>query len=93
MRLATVLMVFLSYRSGTLGLYQAMKILGYNSYHIYECVAVRGVTHVRLFHEAVVAQFNRLAGLKRYTRADFDKWLCDYDVSSMWPLQCETRAT
>ncbi|KAJ5619816.1 hypothetical protein N7510_003800 [Penicillium lagena] len=63
----------------TLGLYQAMKILGYNSYHIYECVAVRGVTHVQLFKEAIIAQYNRLAGVKRYTRTDFDKWLCDYD--------------
>lgn len=68
-----------------------MKILGYNSYHIYECVAVRGLTHMQIFKEGIIAQYNRLAGVKRYTRTDFDKWLCDYDVSSVFVFNPSLR--
>lgn len=69
------------FRSGTLGLYYAMQILGYNTYHIYECVAVNGVTHIKMFKEAITAQYNRLSGIKRYNQDDCNKWLEDYDVS------------
>lgn len=68
-------------RSGTLGLYRAMQILGYKSYHIYECCAVHGVPHIEILNEAITAQYNRLSGIRRYTKADLDKWLADYDVS------------
>ncbi|KAI9924688.1 hypothetical protein MW887_006540 [Aspergillus wentii] len=66
-------------RSGTLGLYRAMQILGYNSYHLYECVAVHGVQHMKIFKEAITAQYYPSSGVKRITRADCDKWLADYD--------------
>lgn len=58
-----------------------MKILGYNTYHIYECVAVNGVSHIKMFKEAITAQYNRLSGVKRYNQDDCNKWLADYDVS------------
>jgi hypothetical protein len=34
--------------------------------------------------EAITAQYNRLSGVKKYNRADYDKWLGDYDVSPMF---------
>ncbi|KAJ5754014.1 uncharacterized protein N7511_008167 [Penicillium nucicola] len=66
-------------RSGTLGLYQAMKILGFKTYHFYECIAVNGVPHMQAFTEGLIAQFNRIAGVKKFTKKDFDRWLGDYD--------------
>jgi hypothetical protein len=69
------------FSSGTLGLYKAMQILGYKPYHIYECCVYGGVPHLKVFKEAIIAEFNRLSGVRRYSRADYDKWLADYDVS------------
>ncbi|KAJ5456574.1 hypothetical protein N7530_011848 [Penicillium desertorum] len=66
-------------RSGTLGLYQAMRILGYKTYHFYECITVHGLPHMEICSEAITAQYNRLSGVKKYNRADYDKWLGDYD--------------
>ncbi|KAJ5675006.1 uncharacterized protein N7477_004940 [Penicillium maclennaniae] len=66
-------------RSGTLGLYRAMQILGYKAYHLFECVIVRGKDHMEVCEEAVIAQNNRFSGMKRYDRADFDKWFADYN--------------
>ncbi|KAJ5218204.1 uncharacterized protein N7498_000303 [Penicillium cinerascens] len=66
-------------RSGTLGLYKAMKILGYKPYHMYECCAIGGVPHMKVLKEAVTSEHNRLSGIKKYTKADYDKWLADYD--------------
>lgn len=42
---------------------------------------MHGVPHIKIFKEAITAQYNRLSGIKRYTKADLDKWLGDYDVS------------
>jgi hypothetical protein len=69
--------------SGTLGLYFAMNILGFKSYHLYECFLVGQLPHIGIFHEAIIAQYNKISGIKRYTRADFDKWMGDYDVSAV----------
>ncbi|KAJ5693174.1 hypothetical protein N7462_002597 [Penicillium macrosclerotiorum] len=66
-------------RSGTLGLYSAMQILGFRPYHLYECILVHGLSHMRVFKEAIIAQYNRMSGVKRYTRPDFEKWIGDYD--------------
>ncbi|KAJ5707158.1 hypothetical protein N7488_006959 [Penicillium malachiteum] len=66
-------------RSGTLGLYMAMKILGYNTYHIYECAAINGLDHLKVFNEGMIAQHNRLSGIKRYDKDDFEKWMPQYD--------------
>jgi hypothetical protein len=57
-----------------------MQILGYNVYHMFECVIVRGKSHMEICEEAVIAQNNRFSGIKRYDRADFDKWFAEYDV-------------
>lgn len=65
-------------RSGTYGLYKAMKMLGYRTYHVVEAMQ-RGAAHQNAASEALIAANNRLLGHKRYTRADFDKWLGEYD--------------
>lgn len=57
-----------------------MQILGYRTYHILECL-MHGLPHLEIFKEAITAQFNRLSGIKRYSKADLDKWLANYDVS------------
>ena len=62
-------------------MYNAMNMLGFKTYHFAECVLSHGLPHMRLFHEALTAQFNRLSGIKRYNKADFDKWMAEYDVS------------
>jgi hypothetical protein len=62
-------------------MYAAMNILGFKTYHFAECVLVQGLPHLRFFTEALTAQFNRLSGIKRYTKADFEKWMAEYDVS------------
>jgi hypothetical protein len=58
-----------------------MRILGYKTYHLYECMLVHGVPHMNVFAEAITAQHNDLSGLKKFNRADYDRWLGDYNVS------------
>ncbi|KAG5926551.1 hypothetical protein E4U42_003174 [Claviceps africana] len=65
-------------RTGTFSVYQAMKILGYKTYHMAECIT-SGVSHMQILDEAIHAQYNRFAGIQRYARADFDKWFAEYD--------------
>ncbi|KAJ5901197.1 hypothetical protein N7504_007190 [Penicillium tannophilum] len=67
-------------RSGTLGLYRALQILGFTPYHVYECFIVKGTEHTKIFTEAAIAHYNRLSGIKRLTRADCDKWWANYDA-------------
>ncbi|CAG8162822.1 unnamed protein product [Penicillium olsonii] len=66
-------------RSGTMGLYHAMKILGFKTYHLYECMVHCGTPHMEVCQEAVIAQCNDLSGIKKYSKADYEKWLGDYD--------------
>ncbi|KAJ5379551.1 hypothetical protein N7509_012670 [Penicillium cosmopolitanum] len=66
-------------RTGTLGLYRAMKILGYNPYHMYECCVVQGTPHMKTLQDAVTAQHNRFSGKRKFEKPDFDRWLGDYD--------------
>lgn len=69
-------------RTGTLGLYSAMKILGYKPIHMKEiCLdAHEGKSNsLGLLIESVTADMNRLSGLKRYDEKDFKKWFAPYD--------------
>lgn len=60
----------------------AMNMLGFKTYHFAECVLEKGLPHLRFFREAITAQYNRLSGVKRYNKADFEKWMAEYDVST-----------
>ncbi|KAL5361611.1 P-loop containing nucleoside triphosphate hydrolase protein [Aspergillus floccosus] len=78
-RKKTKLVIASCSRTGTLGLYSALKILGYHPYHMAELVLKGGVTHMKLMMESIVANRDRLSGIKRYNREDVEKWLADYD--------------
>lgn len=62
-----------------------MQILGFKPYHLFEAIAVHGVPHTQILKEAVTAQYNRLSGVKRYSRVDCEKWMAGYDVSLLIP--------
>ncbi|EXL39543.1 hypothetical protein FOCG_17855 [Fusarium oxysporum f. sp. radicis-lycopersici 26381] len=64
-------------RTGTLSLYKALTLLGYRTYHGAEVMA-RGVSHLEIFTEALNAKYFGVG--KPYGRAEFDKWLADYDA-------------
>lgn len=64
-----------------LSLYQALKMLGYKPYHMYE-VITNGVPHLQLFEEAIRCKYSGTA--KPYGKAEFDKWLADYDVKHLF---------
>lgn len=57
-----------------------MKILGYRPYHLFETVTVHGETHLKIFKEALIAQFNYFSGIRRLRKPDVEKWLADYDA-------------
>lgn len=58
-------------------MYQCFQMLGYKPYHMYECVK-NGITHMSLLNEALRNKY--LGKGKPYDKADFDKWLANYDV-------------
>ncbi|RWA11229.1 hypothetical protein EKO27_g3881 [Xylaria grammica] len=63
-------------RVGTFSLYQALGILGYKPYHMAE-VARGGIPQMALFEEALRCKY--LGAGKPYGKAEFDKWLAEYD--------------
>lgn len=66
---------------GTFSLYQALKMLGYTPYHMFE-VVTNGTPHLQLFDEAIRCKYSGTG--KPYGKAEFDKWLANYDVK--YPL-------
>ncbi|OAQ97018.1 hypothetical protein LLEC1_03895 [Akanthomyces lecanii] len=64
-------------RTGTFSMYQCFQMLGHKPYHMYECV-MNGVTHMSLLNESLRNKY--LGEGKPYDKADFDKWLANYDV-------------
>ncbi|CAI7673589.1 unnamed protein product [Penicillium bialowiezense] len=56
-----------------------MQILGFKTYHLYECIAVHGLPHMEVFEEAVIAQCNDLSGIKKFSKSDYERWLGEYD--------------
>lgn len=63
--------------NGTLGLYKALGVLGYNPYHLVTAFTA-GATHVRLIREGMAARMDGEG--KQYGREDFDKWFADNGV-------------
>ncbi|EGX92937.1 hypothetical protein CCM_04309 [Cordyceps militaris CM01] len=71
------LIVLSKSRTGTFSMYQCFQMLGYKPYHMYECV-MNGYTHMSLLNEALRNKY--LGEGKPYDKADFDKWLANYDT-------------
>ena len=69
-------------RNGTLGLYRAFQILGYQPYHFVTCFA-RGIPHMTLVTEGLRAKY--FGEGSPFGRAEFDKWFADYDVRATGP--------
>lgn len=63
-----------------MGLYEAMKILQYKPYHMAEVVGTGGILHMKVLEEAIAAQQDR-SGTKPYDKADFEKWMGEYDCA------------
>lgn len=57
-------------------------MIGYKPYHMWE-VTMHGVPHMRIFEEALRCKY--LGGGKPYGKAEFDKWLANYDVGMPFP--------
>ncbi|KAG5932547.1 hypothetical protein E4U53_001274 [Claviceps sorghi] len=77
-RTPTKVIVATASRTGTMSVYRAMQILGFKAYHMAECIG-GGVSQMQILDEAIHGEYNRFAGIQRYTKADFDKWFAEYD--------------
>ncbi|RAL05402.1 uncharacterized protein BO80DRAFT_461268 [Aspergillus ibericus CBS 121593] len=66
-------------RTGTLGLHEALEMLGYTPYHMIDLMTKGGRPHIKAFTEGIIAQNNRLAAIKRYETPDLDRWVGSYD--------------
>ncbi|KAI2471010.1 P-loop containing nucleoside triphosphate hydrolase protein [Annulohypoxylon bovei var. microspora] len=77
------LIVLSAPRTGTHGLYLALKELGFTPYHMAE-VLKTGPTAVNILNEGLNAEMFHNGNL--YTRAEFDKWFADYDVIIEMPF-------
>ena len=65
-------------RTGTFSFYQALKILGYKPYHMYEIVTDETLKNQKLYGEALKCKAQGFG--KPYGKAEFDKWFAGYDV-------------
>ncbi|KAF9882899.1 hypothetical protein FE257_004913 [Aspergillus nanangensis] len=66
-------------RTGTLGLHEAMEMLGYSPYHMIDVMFKGREPHMKVFREGIIAANNRFSGIKRFEREDMDKWVGDCD--------------
>ncbi|KAK8133690.1 hypothetical protein PG984_005702 [Apiospora sp. TS-2023a] len=77
------LIVLSAPRTGTHGLYLALKELGFKPYHMVEVFA-NGADHVRYMTEGLQASAE--GTFEPYGRAEFDKWFADYDIIVEMPF-------
>ncbi|RYP56243.1 hypothetical protein DL771_012030 [Monosporascus sp. 5C6A] len=76
------LIVLSAPRTGTHGLYNALKLLGYKPYHMVEVLAA-GPKVGAIMRQGLEGEI----GLgKPYTRKEFDKWFADYDIIIEMPF-------
>ena len=64
-------------RNGTLGLYNALQILGYNPYHL-KTAFEAGAQHLRVIREGMAARMD--GDGEPYGREEFDKLFADNGV-------------
>ncbi|KAI1657855.1 P-loop containing nucleoside triphosphate hydrolase protein [Daldinia decipiens] len=77
------LIVLSAPRTGTHGLYLALKLLGFKPYHMVEVVKT-GPQAVNILNDGLKADMFHQG--KPYGRAEFDKWFADYDVIIEMPF-------
>ncbi|KAK6825429.1 hypothetical protein PG990_003237 [Apiospora arundinis] len=77
------LIVLSAPRTGTHGLYLALKALGFKPYHMVEVFA-NGADHCQYMTEGLQASAE--GTFPPYGRAEFDKWFADYDIIVEMPF-------
>ncbi|KAI2777326.1 P-loop containing nucleoside triphosphate hydrolase protein [Daldinia loculata] len=77
------LIVLSAPRTGTHGLYLALKLLGFKPYHMAEVIKA-GPQALHILSDGLRAEM--LHEGKPYGRAEFDKWFADYDVIIEMPF-------
>ncbi|KAI1127390.1 P-loop containing nucleoside triphosphate hydrolase protein [Nemania abortiva] len=77
------LVVLSAPRTGTHGLYNALKLLGYKPYHMAEVLNV-GAPAIRIMNDGMKAELFHEG--TPYGREEFDKWFADYDVIIEMPF-------
>ncbi|RYP08972.1 hypothetical protein DL765_008615 [Monosporascus sp. GIB2] len=76
------LIVLSAPRTGTHGLYNALKLLGYKPFHMAEVLGA-GPKAPRIVREGLEGEIGQG---KPYTRKEFDKWFADYDIIIEMPF-------
>ncbi|KAF3060882.1 putative nad dependent epimerase protein [Daldinia childiae] len=77
------LIVLSAPRTGTHGLYLALKLLGFKPYHMAE-VLKTGPQALHILNDGLRAEMFHEG--KPYGRAEFDKWFADYDIIIEMPF-------
>ncbi|KAI1081816.1 P-loop containing nucleoside triphosphate hydrolase protein [Whalleya microplaca] len=77
------LIVLSAPRSGTHGLYLALKQIGFKPYHMVE-VLNAGVNSVQIMNDGLEAELYHKS--RPYGRPEFDKWFADYDIIIEMPF-------
>ncbi|KAI1775150.1 P-loop containing nucleoside triphosphate hydrolase protein [Hypoxylon cercidicola] len=77
------LIVLSAPRTGTHGLYLALKLLGFKPYHMAE-VLKTGPTAIQILNDGLMAETFHQGN--QYGRAEFDKWFADYDIIIEMPF-------
>ncbi|KAI1802035.1 P-loop containing nucleoside triphosphate hydrolase protein [Daldinia bambusicola] len=77
------LIVLSAPRTGTHGLYLALKRLGFKPYHMAEVIKA-GPDQVQILNDGLCAEMFHEG--KPYGRAEFDKWFADYDIIIEMPF-------
>ncbi|XRM36999.1 hypothetical protein ABZX51_000491 [Aspergillus tubingensis] len=79
-------------RTGTLGLHEALEMLGYTPYHMIDLMLKGRKPHIKAFTEGILAHNNRLSGIKRYETPDLDRWIGSFDCLMEIPSYIGLRA-
>ncbi|OOF95309.1 hypothetical protein ASPCADRAFT_507202, partial [Aspergillus carbonarius ITEM 5010] len=79
-------------RTGTLGLHEALEMLGYTPYHMIDLMTKGGRPHIKAFTEGIIAQNNRFSAIKRYETSDLDRWVGNFDCLMEIPSYVGLRA-
>lgn len=72
-----------------LAMKKALDKLGYNPYHLVECIKKSHEHHLVYWHQALEAKY--LDKGKPYGRTEFDKFLGNYDVRFLELFLCQRK--
>ncbi|GCB26243.1 hypothetical protein AAWM_09128 [Aspergillus awamori] len=79
-------------RTGTLGLHEALEMIGYTPYHMIDLMLKGRKPHIKAFTEGILAHNNRFSGIKRYETPDLDRWIGNCDCLMEIPSYIGLRA-